>query len=69
MNKDKFKIQINRRDIVEISDFSKQLRITDQEFLRTADYDSVHTAYILLSLHEFLTKRRCAPDFEVNLAE
>lgn len=64
-----FKIKINRRDIVEIVDNARQLRIEDLDFIRTATVDDVHGAYILLSLTEFLKSRRCEPDFEVVLSE
>jgi hypothetical protein len=68
INKD-FKVKINRRDIVEIVDNARQLRITDLDFIRTATVDDVHGAYILLSLTDFLKNRRCEPDFEVVLSE
>lgn len=64
-----FKIKINRRDIVEIVDNARQLRIEDIDFIRTATVDDVHGAYILLSLQDFLRSRRCDPDFEVVLSE
>lgn len=64
-----FKIKINRRDIVEIVDTARQLRIEDLDFIRTATVDDVHGAYIILSLQEFLKSRRCEPDFEVVLSE
>lgn len=64
-----FRIKINRRDIVEIVDQARQLRITDLDFIRTATVDDVQGAYILLSLQEFLRSRRCEPDFEVVLNE
>lgn len=64
-----FKIKINRRDIAEIVEQSRQLRITDQAFLASAPYDDVMAAYTLLALTEFLKQRRCEPDFEVVLSE
>ncbi len=64
-----FKVKINRRDLAEIVEQSRQLRITDQAFLSTAPYDDVMAAYTLVSLQEFLLARRCDPDFEVVLSE
>ncbi len=64
-----FKVKINRRDIVEIVDNARQLRITDIDFIRTATVDDVHGAYILLALQDFLKSRRCDPDFDVVLSE
>lgn len=64
-----FKVKINKRDIVEIVENSRQLRITDIDFLRAASLDDVTVAYTLLSLQEFLRARRCEPDFEVVLNE
>ncbi len=64
-----FKVKINRRDIVEIVDNSRQLRIIDLDFIRNATVDDVQGAYIILSLQDFLRARRCDPDFEVCLAE
>lgn len=64
-----FKVKLNRLDIAEIVEQSRQLRITDQAFLATAPYDDVMAAYTILSLEEFLKSRRCNPDFEVVLSE
>lgn len=64
-----FKLKINRRDLAEIVEQARQLRITDQDFLRVAPYDDVHGAYIILSLVEFMQARRVDPDFEVVLSE
>ncbi len=64
-----FKIKINRRDIVEIVDSARQLRITDIDFIRSASLEDIQGAYVLLSLQEFLRARRCDPDFEVVLNE
>lgn len=64
-----FKVKINRRDINEIQENARHLRITDLEFLKGASYEDVHAAYALLSLHAFLVKRCCEPDFEVVLSE
>lgn len=67
--KSDFKVKLNRRDIVEIVDNARQLRITDLDFIRTATVDDVHGAYILLSLQEFLRNRQVEPDFEIVLSE
>ncbi len=64
-----FKVKINRRDLAEIVEQSRQLRITDQAFLQAAPYDDVMAAYTLLSLSEFLKARKCVPDFEIQLNE
>ena len=64
-----FKLKLNRRDIAEIADVSKELRITDSTFIRLASYDDVHTAYILLSLQEFFKARNCEIPFELVLSE
>ncbi len=69
MKSKEFKIKINRRDIVEIVDNARQLRITDIDFIRAATVDDVQAAYTLLSLQDFLRARRCDPDFEVVLNE
>lgn len=64
-----FKLKLNRRDIVEIVDKSKQLRIEDLNFIRSATYDDVHAAYVLLALTEFMKERRVEAGFEVVLSE
>ena len=64
-----FKVKLNRRDIAEIVDKAKQLRIEDLNFIRAATVDDVQCAYLLMSLIEFLRDRRCEPDFEVVLSE
>lgn len=68
-NVDTFKLKINRRDIVEIVDNSRQLRITDMDFIRAATVDDVQGAYILMAFAEFLQSRRCDVPFEVVLSE
>ena len=67
--KSEFKVKLNRRDIAEIVDKAKQLRIEDLNFIRAATVDDVQCAYLLMSLIEFLRDRRCEPDFEVVLSE
>jgi 3-oxoacyl-[acyl-carrier-protein] synthase III len=64
-----FKLKLSKRDIVEIADSTKQLRIEDQNFLRSATYDDVHAAYIILALVEFMKNRHVEPGFEVVLSE
>lgn len=67
--KNSFPLKLNRRDIAEIVDQSRQLRIEDQNFIRSAPYDDVHAAYTILSLIEFMRTRRVDPGFEVVLSE
>lgn len=64
-----FKLVLNRRDIAEIADNSKQLRIEDLNFIRNATYEDVQAAYVLLSLQEFMKTRNVVPEFEVVLSE
>lgn len=64
-----FKVPINRKDIAEIEGISRQLRISDQAFIKSAPYEDVMTAYALLALQEFLSSRRVEPGFEVVLSE
>ncbi len=68
-NQKEFKVKINRRDIVEIVDNARQLRIEDIDYIRAATVDDIQCAYLLMSLTEFLKARRCEPDFEVVLSE
>lgn len=64
-----FKLKLNRRDIAEIVDNSRQLRITDINFIRSATVDDVQAAYILMAFQDFLTARRCDVPYELVLNE
>lgn len=66
---DTFKLKVNRRDIAEIVENSRQLRITDIEFLRAAPLDDVQVAYTLLAFKDFLASRRCELPYELVLSE
>lgn len=62
-----FKVPIQPKDITEIVESSRQLRITDMKFIKSASYEEVHAAYTIMALEEFLKTRRCDPDFQVVL--
>ena len=64
-----FRVKLNKRDIAEIVENSKQLRITDQTFLRGATYEDVMAAYTILSLRDFLETRHVPTAFDVVLSE
>lgn len=64
-----FSVKINKQDIATIVENSRQLRITDQSFLRGATYEDVMAAYTILALQEFLVTRRVPASFEVVLSE
>lgn len=64
-----FRLKLNRLDIAKIVDDSRQLRITDQNFLQAASLDDVTAAYTMLALIEFMRERRVEPDFELALNE
>ncbi len=62
-----FKLQINRSELAQIVENSKQFRITDQAFIKEAPYEDVMAAYTVLSLISFLEERRLRVDFELSL--
>lgn len=67
--KNEFPLKITGKDIAEIVDHSRQLRIEDLSFIRKATLEDVHAAYTLLSLIEFMRARRVPAGFEVVLSE
>lgn len=68
MNQD-FRVVINRKAIADIADIVKGLQIKDFGFIRSAPYEDVHAAYIVLALEEYLVSKRLSPDFKVDLSE
>lgn len=68
-NEKDFKVKINRRDIAEITESTKQFRIEAMKFIAEAPYEDIITAHVLLALQDFLRTRRVEPDFEVVLSE
>lgn len=67
--KNEFRLKINRRDLAEIVDLSKQLRLADQAFIKSAPYDDVHAAYYLNATIEFMKNRHVDAGFELVLSE
>jgi hypothetical protein len=66
-----FPIEIGPVDVAEITSIAHNMSARSVELSRFiqmgAPFSDIKTASVLMALHEFLTTRRCQPDFEVNL--
>lgn len=69
IGRNEFLLELNRKDIAEIVDRSKQLRIEDQAFIRAAPYEDVMAAYVLMGLMKVMQERRVEPGFKLVLNE